>query len=186
MSTVKDFEKAPVGATATDPYGVRAMKMLHDGELRWITIGWSRSDDESMARWGYTLDAPAPTTACEALALAWEVAHEVKEGQVIPKGTRFLQDSDSGLREYTAQVDFKIRPDFAPVRTLEPLPEPDPEWLDAPAVIAHVDAPNIQPTSVFTPTGTHPDRWGRFDSEWTFHWNELRNVIPLYPRGQDV
>ena len=184
MSTVEDFENAPVGATATNRFGIRAMKMPRT-ELRWILPSGVYVDDKSIVKWGYTLDLP--TTAREALDLAWGLAHEVKEGQVIPGGTRFLESHSSGVREYTASSDLTISPGLAPIfRTLEPLPDPEPDWLDAPAVIAHVGAPNIQPTSVFVPTGTHPDRWGRFDSEWTFHWNELRDVIPLYPREQDV
>ena len=183
MSTVEDFENAPSEATATHKVtGSRAVKIVDDC---WLLSNGFYVDDEEMEN--YTLDTPAPTTAREALALAWDLAHEVKEGQVIPRGTQYLEFNGYGVRQCTASRDMKVSPGLVPLcRTLEPLPDPEPDWLDAPAVIAHVDAPNVQPTSVFVPTGTHPDRWGRFDSEWTFHWNELRDVIPLYPReGQN-
>ena len=127
-------------------------------------------------------DQPAPTTAREALALAWELAHPIKEGQTIPKGTRILRRVLGSIREYQAGWDFDetITFDHLLVRTLDPLPEPD--WLDAPAVLAHVDDHIFQQTAVFTPTGDLPNRWTRAETMWTFHWNELRDVVPLYPK----
>ena len=66
MSTVEDFENAPVGATATRADGSRAMKM-NDGVRGWITPKNSYLSDKGMVFWNYTLDPTVPATAREAL-----------------------------------------------------------------------------------------------------------------------
>lgn len=183
MSTTEDFEKAPVGATATDADGNRAMKMK-ESEQSWVTPWGFYLNDVDMG--DFTLDPPAPTTAREALDLAWNLAHEVKEGQVIPKGARCLEVIGSALRAYTSMHDTTISPERAPnFRTLDPLPDPEPEpdWLDAPAVLARFDGWDHDEREVFTPTGA-PNRWTRAGTDWTFHWNELRDVTPLYPKEE--
>lgn len=190
MSTVEDFEKAPVGAIATHDDGSKAMKM-GDIERRWVTSNGVHLDDEEVEHRGYTRDPlwPAPATAREALGLAWELAYPVKDGQVIPDGTQYLEFCISGLRGNTAMCDFVTIPGRAPIRTLDPLPVPLPvplpDWLDAPAVLAHVDDHNLQQPAVFTPTGA-PGRWSTAGTEWTYHWSELRDVTPLYPNGQEA
>lgn len=187
MSTIEYFKNAPVGATAThNPSGGRAMK-TDDVERRWMLPNGLDASDEEMEQLGYTLDQPAPTTAREALDLAWELAHPVKEGQVLPEGTRYMTASNSGVKEYTAPCDVIIRSEYAMVtRTVEPLPVPEPDWLDAPAVIAHVEDHNLQGTAVFSPAHGREGRWARVGAVWTFHWDELRDVTPLYPKGQEA
>ena len=100
-----------------------------------------------------------------------------------------MEVTSSGLKEYTAASNFPTDPNDPPVlRTLEPLPDPEPEpdWLDAPAVMARLDSWEHDKLDVFTPTGDHPDRWTKANTMWTFHWNELRDVTPLYPKGQEA
>ena len=186
MSKSEDFEKAPIGATATHKeLESRAMK-LHEN---WILQQGIHVSDEEMAQQGYTLDSPVPTTAREALDLAWNLAHPVKEGQYIPKGTRYVRHYQDGrLATFTATEGWTPTPRPAEyLRTLEPLPEPEPEpepepdWLDAPAVLAHVDDHNLQQEAVFTTVDFH-NRWSTAKTDWTFHWSELRDVTPLYPR----
>lgn len=176
MNTIEDFKNAPFAATATRDDGLLAIK-IGDGERRWLTpLGTYLYDDE-LAILDYTLHAPAPTTAREALDLAWELAHEAKEGQVVPKGTRFLEVTGTGLKEYTAQTDFKSSPEFAHIRTFNPLPDPEPDWLDAPAVIATTIGNDNHRT--FMNVGN--SRW-RTIGEKSYHWNELTDVTPLYPK----
>ena len=182
MSTVEDFENAPVGATATRADGHRAMK-IDDGEQRWIIRTGLYMDDEELMILGYTLKPPAPTTAREALDLAWDLAHEVKEGQVIPKGAQYLEYYSSGMEEYTAGCDFKITPALAPlVRTLEPLPDPEPDWIDAPAVLAYGPATNLLQVWVKDnqDTGYYKTITNR-----SVHYVALNDATPLYPKGQD-
>ena len=125
----------------------------------------------------------APKTAWEALDLAWDLAHPVKEGQVIPKGTRYLEVTLSGLRERTASGDRKITPELATVRTLDPLPDPEPDWLDAPAVLAtHKDSHDRLSPSVWTRDPIDSDRW--VTGPFSAHWSELTDVTPLYPEGK--
>ena len=189
MIKIEDFKNAPVGTTATRAEGHRAMK-IDDGEQSWITPTGLRVSNEHVWGLAYTLDPTVPATAREALDLAWDLAHEVKPGQTIPKGTRYLEAHNSGLGEYTAHLDFKISPELAPTtRTLDPLPDPEPElpdWLDAPSVLAVHES------------HTKPSIWGKhWDQETlsefyqsaltagTAHWSELHDVTPLYPKGQD-
>lgn len=181
MNTIKDFEKAPVGATATHKVsGSRAMK-INDGDQYWITPMGNYLSDEEMGLRGFTLDPTAPATAREALDLAWELAYEVKPGQVIPQGTQFLQGFSSGLGEYTAERDFEITPAYvSDIRTLDPLPIPEPDWLDAPAVLATMDCCLGQDVWVPSTSGN----WKCADHGCDCHWSELENVTPLYPKEE--
>ena len=190
MSTIKDFENAPVGATAThETMGLRVMK-INDSTRDWITPRGGYLSDEEVASRDFALDPSAPTTAREALYLAWELAHEVKPGQVIPKGDRLLEFDDSGLKEYTAQCDIKIDPDLAPVfRTFVPLPDPEPDWLDAPAVLAsHPLCADTEQIGLWIPaSGEGMWEWPFQQGEFKAHWSELEDVTPLYPKeGHDA
>ena len=185
MKKFKDFKNAPVGATATTALGRRAMK-IDDGEQCWITPSGNRYNDGGMVFWDYTLDPPAPTSAREALDLAWELAHEVKDGQVIPAGTRYLELYGSGLEEYTTRLDLRINSSLAPiVRTVEPLPEPLPEWLDAPAVLAECLNCNADGLTNSVHVNFIGERWACTECQRTLPWRDLRDVVPLYPKGQD-
>lgn len=191
MSTIEDFRNAPAGATATRDDGNRAMKRT-DGGRRWALTNGLHYDDEEMVYWGFTLDpiGPRATSAREALDLAWELAHEVKPGQVIPWGTRLLKFEGPEVLAYTAQRDLKIMSKFAPaLRTLDPLPEsepePEPDWLDAPAVMARVAGwPSCHDPQVFTRGNEIGTQWV-LDTKF-YHWAELVEVTPLYPRGQEA
>ena len=188
MSTVEDFENAPVGATAIHPLGSRAMR-VDAVAPSWIAQNVVYLDDGEMVHEGYALEPLAPTAAREALDLAWVLAHEVKPGQVIPEGARYLRLRDGEINAYTAIHNVKIRSSHATVtRTLDPLPDPEPDWIDAPAVIAVHDS------------YTKPSIWSKhWDQErlaeyyqsaltaGSAHWSELRDVTPLYPKeGQNA
>ena len=185
MSTVEDFKNAPGGSIATSPYGGRAMK-IHGGAWHWITSKGNRLTDTEMELQAYRLGpAPAPTTAREALDLAWELAHEVKECQHIPEGVRLLDRFDGNdFSVYTTLVGFTINAREAlTIRTLDPLPEPEPDWLDAPAVLASDKRDDTGDCHTWINVG---------GGEWfatrrlTTHWSTLRHVTPLYPKGQDA
>lgn len=191
MSTIEDFENAPVGATATHPLGswVRVMK-TDNGEESWITPNGSYFSDELIERRGYTLDQSAPTSARDALDIAWGLAHEVKEGQVIPAGTEIISVRSEIERAYGTTLVDQVADGFDELhtRTLDPLTELEPElpdWLDADAVVATKDAV----VDVWTHCIRHPhdggSGWTRRDPDSCTHWTELEHVTPLYPKGQD-
>ena len=62
-------------------------------------------------------------TAREALKLAWDLAHPVRKGQVIPEGTEVLAQQNWMLWVYgrAACEQVATANDEANVRTLEPL-----------------------------------------------------------------
>ena len=183
MSTLKDFKNAPGGAIATSPYGGRAMK-VYDGERHWITSRGIHLNDKEMVQLGYTLGpALAPTTAREALDLAWELAHEVEEGQTIPAGTDYLV-SRNGERPVIMRttIDQLTSKAFGTNRrTLDPLPDPEPDWLDAPAVLATCGCRGIE---LWRPHDEKDGMWVSASGEHAL-WSSLRDVTPLYPR-EDV
>ena len=185
MSKMEDFENAPFGATATHDNGSRAMKTDKVGRS-WILQNKIYLDDEEMAHWNYTLDPPAPTTAREALDLAWELAHEVEEGQTIPAGTDYLV-SRNGERPVIMRttVDQLTSKAFGTNRrTLDPLPDPEPDWLDAPAVLAN--EPGTGERGVFIPTDKDTRKhWAVVFSALRYHWSELEDVTPLWPKENE-
>lgn len=184
MSTIEDFENAPVGATATNADGLRAMKM-DDSEWCWIIRPGVYLDDKEMVSRGYTLDPSpfAPTTAREALELVWELAHPVKEGQVWPDRAQGISKVNGELLTFTAHRAYPVvESDVRVARSLEPLPEPEPDWLDAPAVIATlpegVDVDGLR-VWVGCDNGLF---WTTQETEFEAHWSELMDVTPLYPK----
>lgn len=182
MSTFEEFKNAPVGATATRKDGLRATKTARL-TWPWNTGGGTSADSVYMARAGYSLDQAPPATAREALDLAWELAHPVKEGQAIPAGTRCIQwhKGTNNWHIYDEVGDFETDAyALETIRTLDPLPEPEPDWLDAPAVLArlpHGWSPPGETVFIRTNGGTHWKRNGLL-----MHWTQLRDVTPLYPR----
>ena len=180
MNTIEDFKNAPVGATATHALASRAMK-TNNGDGGWVTPSGNYFSDEGMVNWGYTLDRPAPTTAREALDLAWELAHEVKSGQHIPEGTHLLDHPDhDNLSAYATLVGFTITArESLSIRTLEPLPDPEPDWLDAPAVLAATSMCPEQKVWIPESGGV----WKCSCCRDELHWYELVDVTPLYPKG---
>ena len=182
MSKIEDFENASAGATATNDLGHRALKTVDQ------TLPWTNSQDNylrntDMADEGYTLDQSASTTAREAVELAWELAYEVKEGQVIPEGAWLVERRDNKITvEKNTFFDITVDEWGAEnIRTVEPLPEPEPDWLDAPAVLARTD--NDQFLRVWS--AHKGDLWASTSHTYTRLWQNLRDVTPLYPKGQD-
>lgn len=126
----------------------------------------------------------APTTAREALDLAWELAHPVKEGRELPKGTEFLQTMSDGayLHDFIGAANYTASSrDETHLRTLDPLPDPRPEWTNAPAVVAFVKGwVSCADPQVFERGNETGTQWVR-DSK-VYHWYELVGVVPLYPK----
>lgn len=124
-----------------------------------------------------------PTTAREALALAWELAHPVKEGQVIPGGTDVISARSEVENVYGATLTNQVADKFDELhtRTLDPLPEPEPDWLDAPAVMAVAEGFSYR--RIWVPLGD--GGWASVQ-DGRAHWSELRDVTPLYPKGQEA
>ena len=120
-----------------------------------------------------------PRTAREALALAWELAHPVKEGQELPEGTEHIRQHETGFFVRALTVPYVVT-SWVEVntRTLDPLPNPEPEWLKAPAVMAHTD--NDDTRRVWT--ALRDEQWASTKHTYTRHWSALRDVTPLYPK----
>lgn len=186
MNTIEEFENAPVGATATGPDGSIAFKTGRPAfEWKMFDAYWSHCDNRrSDELAGYTLTPAAPTTSREALDLAWELAHEVKEGQTIPGGVRTIgryEDGDFFLgRSLTDRL--VTGSEESHLRTQEPLPDPEPDWLDAPAVLArHKDWDKKSDLKVFERTSNGLWIWDHFVRAEAW---DLRDVTPLYPKGK--
>lgn len=120
-----------------------------------------------------------PRTAREALALAWELAHPVKEGQVIPAGTQHIHKTLKTffVREMIDSCEASSW-DEANIRTLVPLPEPD--WLDAPAVMSVAEGFSYR--RIWVPLGD--GGWASVQ-DGRAHWSKLRDVTPLYPKEDE-
>lgn len=181
MSTIEDFKNAPIGATASSTEtNARYIKssdrwLLFDGRGDW------RVDEYDLESEGFMLDPTDPTTAREALDLAWNLAHEVKAGQVIPAGTRYLERRNSELREYIAFHDMNPKSGVREwVRTLDPIPDPEPDWLNAPAVLANDHRDRLV---IFFPVADRDKYWQSAQTGIHYHWSYLTNVTPLYPKG---
>ena len=136
-----------------------------------------------------------PTTAREALELVWKLAHEMKEGQEVPIGTECISKvADGEFVTYRSLKPFDgvRRPGWAEARTFDPLPDPEPDWLDAPAVMARPEDDTWvavwQPCEAPWCSGAT-----RNESRWVSprggagcrSWRELTDVTPLYPKEQD-
>ena len=133
-----------------------------------------------------------PTTAREALELVWKLAHEVKEGREVPIGTECIAKvADDEFWTYRSLKPFDgvSRPGWAEARTLDPLQDPEPDWLDAPAVMAfvkgQVSCVDPQVFARANKTGTQRPHDGYWRSSLTglhYHWTDLIGVVPLYPK----
>ena len=180
MIKIEDFENAPVGATATRADGSRAMKTYEDG-WSWVTLNGRYLGDKEMEYLDYTLDQPASSTVHEAVELVWELAHEVKEGQVIPEGAWLVERRDDKIT-VEKNTFFNISVDEwgeENIRTVEPLPDPDPDWIDAPAVIAVCN--DTMDRDVFIRRGDGSWRSEFYGAETA----DLRDVVPLYPKEEE-
>lgn len=122
-----------------------------------------------------------PKTAREALALAWELGHRLKDGQLIPAGTEcMVRFEDGDIRSYTTQTDDTARSSKYPgreTRTFEPLPE----WLSAPAVHATCGCHGIE---LWQPNSAKDGLWVSMSGEYA-HWTSLRDVTPLHAPQED-
>ena len=127
---------------------------------------------------------PAPTTARGALDLAWELGHPVNSGDVIPKGMTCLKDNGDCITTVDHPTDWT--PMFPEnIRTLDPLPDPEPDWLEAPAVLA--ESYECSNRSVWTPeAGTDRQTWECSCCNTSNAWNSLRDVTPLWSKGEEA
>lgn len=187
MSTIEEFEKAPVGSTARKGKQRYIKTDSPNDDLPWsVFAGGGDSlmlrDNQDLADLGFTLDPVAPTTSREALDLAWDLAYEVREGQVIPKGTRYLGRHSEPLQEYTATDDIEIVSWLVgTVRTHEPLPDPGPGWLDAPAILADCRYCDDSGHQVLHKPNINGSHWECTVCLTTTGYKSLENVVALYP-----
>ena len=130
-------------------------------------------------------DYPTPTTAREALALVWDLAHPMKEGQEVPIGTECIAKvADGEFMVYRSLKPFDgvSRPGWAEARTLDPLPgpepDPEPDWLDAPAVLAAMKGRSGQKVWLPKPNG----HWECTCCGVVRHWFNMADVTPLWPK----
>ena len=186
MNTLEEFEAAPIGATATSPY--RTVVKTGLSTAPWVSevrypgghTAVERNTPEQLVRGRFIL-APVPAvpqSAREALDLAWNLAHPVKEGQAIPEGSFYLAKATDGtIRPFQAIADLEF---YSPTtfRTLDPLPEPEPDWLDAPAVLATCGCRGIE---LWERHNVKDGIWVSRDGENAL-WSTLRDVTPLYPK----
>lgn len=188
MSTLEEFENAPFGATATqEGTRARAFRLNREFGETWIVAEMDGTFDvlepEELVDGGFTLDTlpSRPTTVRGALVLAWRLAHPIPEGVTeLPEGTRYLyRGVTDALIEGKATVVFTLRKkDIHYYRTLDPLPEPEPDWLDAPAVLATCGCRGIE---LWQPHNAKEGIWVSRGGENAL-WTTLRDVTPLYPR----
>ena len=90
------------------------------------TIGDLREDLASA-------EARIPSTSEEALALAWELACPVPEGQMIPAGTPLIErwsGGDTAVAPAGRDVDLPATVSYVERRTLAPLPTPRPRHAE--------------------------------------------------------
>lgn len=181
MSTIEDFKNAPIGATASSAEtNARYVKNSDDRWLLFDGRGYLLVDKYYLQYEGFTLSPAAPTTAREVLELVWELAHPVKEGQTIPVGTwmierrgdRFAVGKNDYFDATANDWDVKSR------RALDPIPDPEPDWLNAHAVLASMDECSWQ--KVWLPSTLGNWKCTCCDAER--HWSELEDVTPLYPK----
>lgn len=188
MSNLEDFENAPFGATASDPNGRSAVKTQHK-DWPWSLFNengeWvDRSSSSHLARYGYVLNQTVTKTAREALDLAWELSYPVKEGQELPKGTKYIRHTETGLFTRAFPCAHKADSwDESNIRTLDQLTEPEtePEWLDALAVYATCygcDEDGLT-KSVHVPSFRW---WNCTRCTTSVSWENLDDVTPLYPK----
>lgn len=188
MSTTEDFENAPIGATATRGGGLRAMKLGGVVQRRWIFQNGFYMTNKEMENWGYTLDplSSQPTSAQEALELAWELAYPVKEGQIVPEDTDYISKTATALMCRASIDSFTVSTwDEGKFRTLEPLPDPEPDWLDAPAVFAHCgycSHEDYGPQMTLHGSVLEGQKWDCAECQTTTDWSALSHVTPLYPK----
>ena len=184
MSTLEEFEDAPLGATATHPDGRRAVGTFDYVEGRWYATDYGWYTDGEMAKQGYVLDPlpePGPENSIDAFGFAWNLGHPVKEGQVIPDGTKWMKKVGGNVQESTMTRDYTVTAnDTYILRTHEPLPNPLPDWLDAPAVLAAMDDCSWQ--KVWLPSRI--GRWRCTCCGVDRHWSKMSDVTPLYPEGK--
>ena len=78
-----------------------------------------------------------PKTAREALDLAWELAYPVKEGQIWPDGAQGISKERGEWLTFTAHCAPPVDERAALAhRSLDPIPDPTPDWLDAAGLLA--------------------------------------------------
>lgn len=186
MSTIQEFENAPVGATAKKGVGLVAIREGYEtDQYPWVctTYGELLSNWE-LAKRGYTLVPSAPTTAQEARDLAWDLAHPVKEGQHIPEGTEFLYPMSDGtyMNERIGVEDYRANgSDEKYLRTLDPLPDPEPDWLDATVILANCPVCLLD-NPLLPEEGTDNLTWECRGCRCSMAWDSLKDVTPLYPK----
>lgn len=160
-----------------------------DQQLQALTL-WTVTDLVEAIAHGRVHIAPghdpaltAPTTAQEALDLAWELAHPVEEGQTIPSGADYLFRHGLGYNLEVQLGDRKIDSlDAGIFRTLDPLPDPLPDWTKAPAVLARVKGwVSCANPQAFTRGGEDGHDW--WLNLQLYKWSDLEEVTPLYPKG---
>ena len=133
---------------------------------------------------------PVPNTAREALSLVWELAYPLKEGHKGEPGTELIarfKDDDFRIYRALEPFDGDSVQRWAEVRALDPLPEPEPDWIDAPAVKARVKGYPVLFTWIPV-DGPQHHRWHspvKGQGE-TYDWQDLTDVTPLWPKeGQE-
>ena len=156
------------------------------------TVNAQNANEKLRARIGeLSRQKKGPKTAREALALAWELAHPVNSGDVIPKDMTCLKDNGDCITTVDHPTDWT--PMFPEnIRTIDPLPDPEPDWLDADAVVAFVKGqvscvdPQVFARANKTGAqGPHDGYWRSSLTGLHYHWTDLIDVTPLYPKGQD-
>ena len=90
----------------------------------------------------------------------------VERRWIVPNGF-CLDDEEMERRDYT----------------LDPLPDPEPDWLGAPAVMARLgNWISCADPQVFTRKDKTGTQWTR--EAGVYHWTELEEVTPLYPKEE--
>lgn len=139
--TAEDFAHAKFAVHEDGRFGARCAP-IH--EHSWVTGGHSDAPfwltDEEMVERGWTIVTPAPTTPEDALSHFVSLLHE-PEADTIPAGVPFVEVFEDGEvlahpsgdhANMAARRPGVRRLTFHPLPASEP--EPEPEWVKAPAV----------------------------------------------------
>lgn len=182
MTTLEEFKAASIGTVATNG-DARAVKVTDAGGRRndWVDA-YGRVSYDDLACSDYTIIAQGPMSAREYLEEAWEAAYPVPEGAVIPAGTPYILRTSTGSIGYYAHGAAEVIP--SPVaqshRTLEPLPEPEPEWVKAKFIWADLGGER----AIFE---RYADTWLTTggDASWPMEEMAARNPVPVKLEGDE-
>ena len=129
------------------------------------------------------IENPNPAALIQA---AWDAAHEVPEGAVIPAGMAHIvrwHDGTYSFRSEHESIDpGRITTFIRQFRTLEPLPEPEPEWVKADFVWA--DSCDVRTIYERNETPQGREYWTTTGSSASYTRDQVSTLNPVPVKGE--